>query len=74
MACSITSSKTSNALEKDLDLLASVPSPSSSASRKVSLAGSSGFKEYSGKSDFDHLIMELSHASLVELGFGFLGS
>ncbi|KAK1340154.1 hypothetical protein QTO34_018718 [Cnephaeus nilssonii] len=46
VACSITSSKTSNALEKDLDLLASVPSPSSSASRKVvgsmPTAGSAG--------------------------------
>ncbi|XP_037058803.1 stromal membrane-associated protein 2 isoform X3 [Peromyscus leucopus] len=34
VACSIASSKTSNALEKDLDLLASVPSPSS-VSRKA---------------------------------------
>lgn len=37
VACSISSSKTSNTLERDLDLLASVPSPSSSVSRKVSL-------------------------------------
>ena len=65
MACSIASSKTSNTLEKDLDLLASVPSPSSSVSRQVSLVGSSGFKENSGKGDFDNLIMEPSHASLV---------
>ncbi|XP_036300039.1 stromal membrane-associated protein 2 isoform X2 [Pipistrellus kuhlii] len=46
VACSMTSSKTSNALEKDLDLLASVTSPSSSASRKVvgsmPTAGSAG--------------------------------
>ncbi|XP_013363263.1 PREDICTED: stromal membrane-associated protein 2 isoform X2 [Chinchilla lanigera] len=35
VACSMTNSKTSNALEKDLDLLTSVPSPSSSVSRKV---------------------------------------
>jgi hypothetical protein len=41
VACSIANSKTSNALEKDLDLLASVPSPSS-VSRKVSLLRVSG--------------------------------
>ncbi|XP_047727424.1 stromal membrane-associated protein 2 isoform X3 [Prionailurus viverrinus] len=35
VSCSIANSKTSNTLEKDLDLLASVPSPSSSVSRKV---------------------------------------
>lgn len=44
MSCSIANSKTSNTLEKDLDLLASVPSPSSSVSRKVSLMGASGLK------------------------------
>ncbi|XP_006165002.1 stromal membrane-associated protein 2 isoform X2 [Tupaia chinensis] len=46
VACSIANSKTSNTLEKDLDLLASVPSPSSSVSRKVvgsmPTAGSAG--------------------------------
>ncbi|XP_059945570.1 stromal membrane-associated protein 2 [Mesoplodon densirostris] len=46
VSCSIASSKTSNTLEKDLDLLASVPSPSSSVSRKVvgsmPTAGSAG--------------------------------
>lgn len=52
VACSMTSSKTSNALGKDLDLLASVSSPSSTVSRKVSLVGSTGFKEYSEKSGF----------------------
>ncbi|XP_032287783.1 stromal membrane-associated protein 2 isoform X1 [Mirounga angustirostris] len=35
VSCSMANSKTSNTLEKDLDLLASVPSPSSSVSRKV---------------------------------------
>lgn len=40
VSCSIANSKTSNTLEKDLDLLASVPSPSSSVSRKVSHVGS----------------------------------
>lgn len=43
VASSMANSKTSNTLEKDLDLLASVPSPSS-VSRKVSLMGSSEFK------------------------------
>lgn len=36
VSSSMANSKTSNTLEKDLDLLASVPSPSSSVSRKVS--------------------------------------
>lgn len=74
MACSIVSSKTSNTLEKDLDLLASVPSPSSSVSRQVSPVGSSGFKEASEKGDFDNLILDPSHASLMGRNFGFLGS
>lgn len=39
VSCSIANGKTSNTLEKDLDLLASVPSPSSSVSRKVSHVG-----------------------------------
>ncbi|XP_029803406.1 stromal membrane-associated protein 2 isoform X2 [Suricata suricatta] len=46
VSCSTANSKTSNTLEKDLDLLASVPSPSSSVSRKVvgsmPTAGSAG--------------------------------
>lgn len=45
VACSIANSKTSNALEKDLDLLASVPSPSSVSRKAVGsmpTAGSAG--------------------------------
>ncbi|GAB1288863.1 Stromal membrane-associated protein 2 [Apodemus speciosus] len=45
VACSIANSKTSNALEKDLDLLASVPSPSSTSRKAVGsmpTAGSAG--------------------------------
>lgn len=67
VACSIANSKTSNALEKDLDLLASVPSPSS-VSRKVSLLYVSELKRIPEKLRVNYRIRS---ASLVGLNFCF---